>query len=152
MKRGLSVLLQVVIVLVGVAALALLLWEPHVEGRNAHATTAEIYLHDPFLMFAYTASIAFFVALYKGFRLVGYAGRGEMFSERAVKALRTIRYCALAIVAFVVGAEVYFWIAIRGKDDIAGGVMMGLVMIFVSVVVAMAARVFERRLALKAML
>ena len=42
------------------------------------------------------------------------------------------------------GAEAYFFIVQRGKDDIAGGVMMGLLLIFVSVVVATAAAVFER--------
>jgi hypothetical protein len=35
---------------------------------------------------------------------------------------------------------------VRGNDDIAGGVMMGLLMIFVSVVIATAAAVFERTL------
>ena len=39
MKRSSTIFLQVVIVLIGIGALALLLWEPHIEGRNAHATT-----------------------------------------------------------------------------------------------------------------
>ena len=34
--------LIMVIVLIGIGALALLLWEPHVEGRNAHATLFEM--------------------------------------------------------------------------------------------------------------
>ena len=42
------------------------------------------------------------------------------------------------------GAEAYFFLAVRGKDDIAGGVMMGLLIIFVFVVIATAAGVFER--------
>ena len=42
-----------------------------------------------------------------------------------MKALRTIKYCAIAIIGFVVGAEAYFFIVMRGKDDIAGGVFMG---------------------------
>src|ERR1700760_670202 len=126
MKKGSTVFLQVVIVLIGMGALALLLWEPHLEGRNAHATTFQIYFNDPFLAYAYTASIAFFVALYQAFRLLGYAGRGEIFSLRAVKALRTIKYCGIALVGFLLGAEAYFFIVVRHKDDIAGGVMMGL--------------------------
>ncbi len=32
----------------------------------------------------------------------------------------------------------------RGKDDIAGGVMMGLLLIFVSAIIATAAAVFEK--------
>jgi len=146
MKKSSTIFLQVVIVLIGIGALALILWEPHIEGRNANATLFEIYFKDPFLAYAYTASIAFFVALYQAFRLLGYIGRNDLFSQRSVKALRTIKYCAMTLIAFIVGAEVYFFLAVRGKDDIAGGVMMGLLMIFVSVVIATAAAVFERTL------
>ena len=146
MKKGSAVFLQVVIVLVGIGALALMLWEPHVEGRNAHATVFQIYFNDPFLAYAYIASIAFFVALYQAFRLLGYVGRSDVFSQRSVKALRTIKHCAMSLVGFLVGAEAYFFIVQRGKDDIAGGVMMGLFLIFVSVVVATAAAVSERTL------
>lgn len=146
MKRSSTIFLQIVIVLIGIGALALMLVEPHFEGRNAHATPFEVYFKDPFLAYAYTASIAFFVALYQAFKLLGYIRANEVFSPRAVKALRTIKYCALSLVAFIVGAEAFFFVVQRGKEDIAGGVMIGLVMILVSVVVATAAAVFERLL------
>jgi hypothetical protein len=146
MKRSSTIFLQIVIVFIGIGALALMLWEPHLEGRNAHATPFEIYFKDPFLAYAYTASIAFFVALYQAFKLLGYIGANEVFSQRSVKALRTIKYCAMTLVAFIVGAEAYLFIFVRGKDDIAGGVMIGLLMVFVSVVAATAAAVFERLL------
>src|SRR5687767_4514801 len=146
-KRSSTIFLQAVIVALGIGALALLLLGPRVEGVNANATTLyEIYFDDPFLAYAYTASIAFFVALYQAFKLLGYIRANQVFSQRSVKALRTIKYCALTLVAFIVGAEAYFFIFVRGKDDIAGGVMIGLVMIFVSVVAATAAAVFERLL------
>ncbi|WP_031501116.1 DUF2975 domain-containing protein [Bryobacter aggregatus] len=146
MSKGSTRFLQAVIALIGIGSLALLLWEPHLEGRNAHANLFQIYFNDPFLAYAYTASIAFFVALFQAFKLLGYVGRGEFFSQRPVKALRTIKYCAMSLVGFLVGAEAYFFIVMRGKDDIAGGVMMGLLLIFVSAVVATAAAVFERTL------
>lgn len=146
MKKSSTVFLQVVIVLIGIGALALMLWEPHLEGRNAHASLFQIYFNDPFLAYAYIASIAFFVALYQAFKLLGYVGRSDVFSQRSVKALRTIKYCAMSLVGFLAGAEAYFFIVQRGKDDIAGGVMMGLFLIFISVVVATAAAVFERTL------
>ena len=37
MKKGSTIFLQVIIVLIGIGALAFMLWEPHVEGVNAHA-------------------------------------------------------------------------------------------------------------------
>ena len=123
MKKS-TIFLQVIIVLIGIGALALMLWEPHIEGRNVNSTLFQIYFNDPFLVYAYTASIAFFVALYQAFKLLGYIGRNEVFSLNSVRALRTIKYCAITIAAFIVGAEAYFWIVMRGKDDIAGGVAM----------------------------
>ncbi|MBI3426239.1 MAG: DUF2975 domain-containing protein [Acidobacteria bacterium] len=146
MKRSSTIFLQVVIVLIGMGVLALMLWEPHLEGRNAHTTTFEIYFKDPFLAYAYMASIAFFVALYQAFKLLGYIGANQVFSQRSVRALRTIKYCALTLIAFIVGAEAFFFTVQRGKEDIAGGVMIGLVMMFVSAVAATAAAVFERLL------
>lgn len=146
MTKGSTIFLQVVIVLIGIGCLALLLWEPHLEGRNANATLFEIYFKDPFLAYIYTASIAFFIALYQAFRLLGSIGRGEVFSLRSVKALRMIKFCAISLVCFFVGAVAYIFIVVGGEDDIAGGVMMGLLLIFVSAVVATAAAVFERTL------
>jgi hypothetical protein len=146
MKRSLTIFLQIVIVLIGVGALALLLWEPHLEGRNAHATLFQIYFNDPFLAYAYTASIAFFVGLYQAFKLLGYIGRNEAFSQASAKALRTIKYCAMALVAFIMGAEAYFFIVQRGKEDIAGGVVIGLVLISVFAVSASVAATFEKAL------
>lgn len=147
MRKNSTIFLQMVVVLIGIGSLALLLLEPQHEGRNAHATLFQVYFHDPFLAYAYTGSIAYFVALYQAFKLLGYAGRNEVFSPRSVKALRTIKYCGMVVVGFLLGAEGYFGIVQRRKsDDIAGGVMMGLFLIFVSTVVSTAAAVFERTL------
>ena len=144
MKRGSTIFLQIVIVLVGIVALFLLLLEPQTEGRNVHATQFEIYFKDPFLAYIYLGFVPLFIALYQCFRLLGYARNNEIFSPRSVRALSIIKYCALIIAAFIIGAEVYIWIFIRGTDDIAGGVMMGAVIIFASAVVGTAAAVFER--------
>src|SRR5436190_22308529 len=111
MKRSSAIFLQVVIVLIGMGALALLLGEPHIEGRNAHATVFEIYFKDPFLAYVYIASIPFFVALYQAFKVLGYVGHNNIFSQPAVKALRTIKYCAIAIIGFVAGAEVFIMLS-----------------------------------------
>jgi hypothetical protein len=143
MKKSSTIFLQVVIVLIGIGALAFMLWEPHIEGRNVHATLFEIYFKDPFLACAYIASIAFFVALYQAFTLLGYIGQNKVFSQVAVKSLLTIRYCGSVLVGFIVVAEAYLFIA-RPGDDIAGGVFMGLLMIFVFGIIAIAARMFER--------
>jgi hypothetical protein len=142
MKRGSTIFLQVVIVLIGVGALTLLLWEPHIEGRNAHATLFQIYFNDPFLAYAYIASISFFVALYQAFKILGYVGHNKIFSQAAVKALRIIKYCAIAIIGFVAVGEIF--ILLSKSDDRAGGVFMGILITFGSVVIATAAAMFAR--------
>src|SRR3989304_8473541 len=127
MKRSSTIFLQVVIVLIGIGALALMLWFPHIEGRNVHATLFEIYFKDPFLAYAYIASIAFFVALYQAFKLLGYIGQNKVFSLNSVKALRTIKYCAFITAAAIVAADVYIRIAaISNNEDAAGAVMLGI--------------------------
>ncbi|HOW66702.1 MAG TPA: DUF2975 domain-containing protein [Candidatus Paceibacterota bacterium] len=137
-----TIFLQAVVVLIGIGALALMLWEPHIEGRNAHATLFEIYFKDPFLAYAYFASIPFFVALYQAFKTLGYIRQNMAFSQVAVKALRTIKLCALALVGFVAVGELY--ILLGNSDDRAGGVFIGILITFGSLVAATAAAVFER--------
>jgi hypothetical protein len=144
MKRGPTIFLQIAVVFLGMGVLAALLWEPQVEGRNVHSTQFEIYFMDPFLAYIYLAFIPFFVGLYEAFRLLGYAGRNEMFSQGAVQALRIIKYCALTTAVFILGAEAYIFIFVRGTDDVAGGVVMGAFIIFVSAIIATSAAVFQR--------
>src|SRR3989344_79649 len=116
MKKSSTLLLQVVVVLIGIGALALMLWEPHLEGRNVNATLFEIYFKDSFLAYAYIASIAFFVALYQAFRLLGYIGENKVFSQAAVNALRTIKYCAIVLSILIVIAALYIRI-FHAKGD-----------------------------------
>jgi hypothetical protein len=144
MKRTSTVFLQIVIVFIGLGVLAFLLIEPHLEGRNVNATLFQIYFKDPFLAYIYLAFVPFFVGLYQGFKILGYARRDEIFLQRSVKALRTIKYCAAITAIFIVGAEAYIFIVVRGSDDVAGGVMMGLFILFVSAIIGTAAAVFER--------
>lgn len=143
MKKNTIIFLQVVIGVLGFGALAFMLWEPHIEGRNAHATLSQIYFNGPFLVYAYTASITFFVALYQVFSLLGYIRHNKIFTRKSVRALRIIKYCAMALVCFIVAPVAYLFI-VRPGDDIAGGVAIGLFLIFVSIVIGTAAAMFER--------
>lgn len=145
MERGTTIFLRAVIVLIGIGVLALMLWEPHLEGRNAHATLFEIYFKDPFLAYAYIASLPFFVALYQAIKVLGYAGQNKAFSQAAVSGVWTIKYCAMSLVGLIAAPVAYLFIA-RPGDDIAGGVAVGLFLIFVSAVTASAAAVIERTL------
>jgi hypothetical protein len=142
MNRGSILFLKAVLVLIGIGALALMLWEPHIEGRNVHATLFEIYFKDPFLAYAYIASIPFFVALYQAFKVLGYAGHNNVFSQEAVKALQIIKYCAIAVIGFVAVSVLFM---VHGDpDDRPAGVFMRILITFPSIVIATAMAVLER--------
>lgn len=133
MKRRSTAFLQIAIVVIGICAAAFLVGEPHDEGRNANATLFEVYFYDPFLAYVYVASIPFFVGLYQVFKLC---------SEVTVKALRTLKFCALAVICFVAGTV----FMVSGDPD-AGpvGIIMRILVTVPSVLVAITAAKFERK-------
>ena len=143
MKRFPARLLQFAVVLAGIGALAFLLVEPVFEGRNANATLFQVYFNDPFLAFAYVGSIPFFIAVYQAFLVLGFAGQHGAFPPTVGASLRIIRACALTIIGFVAVGEVF--IMLHESDDRAGGVAMGLFIIFGCVLVATVATLLERR-------
>ena len=145
MKRSSTIFLQVVVVLIGIVALAIMIRLPLTEGRAVNLDLFSIYA-DPFIIYGCVASISFFVALYQAFKLLGYIGQNKVFSLNSVKALRTIKYCAIILSASIVMAGLYIRIFHAEGDDPAGFLAICIVTTFVSVVVATAAAVFERLL------
>ena len=145
MKRVSALFLQIVVVLVGIAAVAFLLWEPHIEGRNAHATAFEIYFKDPFLAYVYVGSIPFFVALYRAFGLAGHVRKNRAFSQVTVDALRTIKHCMMTFIGFVAGGVVFI-LMFGDKEDRPAGIFMSFLVALPSSVIAIAAASFARNL------
>ncbi|MXV50077.1 DUF2975 domain-containing protein [Pedobacter sp. HMF7647] len=145
MKRIPIVFLQAVIVLIGTIALVILLWLPLTEGRAANLDLFSIYF-DPLILYAYAASVAFFVALYKAFKLLGYIGHNKVFSPSSVKTLKGIKYCAIVLGALIVLAGLYIRLFHNKDDDPAGFLAICIVTTFVSIVVATAAAIFEKLL------
>ena len=142
MKRIPIVFLQGVIIFIGIGAASFLLYEPLLEGRNTHATLSQVYFNDPFLICTYAVSTLFFIGLYQAFVLLGCIAKNKAFSSDSVRALRIMRYCAFSLASCVATAVAYLFI-VRPGDDIAGGVAIGLMIIFISVVVAAMAFVLE---------
>ena len=145
MKRISIIFLQAVIILIGIVALALMLWLPSIEGRAANLDLLSIYA-DPFILYGYAASITFFIGLYKAFRLLGYVMRNKVFTVNSVNALRSIKYCAIALSILIGMAGLYIKIFHNKDDDPAGFLAMSMVAIFASMIVATAAAIFEKKL------
>ncbi|UCS92729.1 DUF2975 domain-containing protein [Echinicola marina] len=141
MKRYSTIFLQVIIVFIGILAFVFLLWGPHFEGRNVNATAFEIYFQDPFLAYVYIASIPFFIGLYQAFRVLGEVRRDRVFSQGTVKALGSIKLCAMLMIGLVVMSA--FFLFSGDPEDRPPGITMRMIVIFISTVVAIAAAIFE---------
>lgn len=142
MKQRSTIFLQAVIILIGIGTIALLIVFPRTEGRAKNLDLFHIYA-DPLIVYGYAASIAFFIALYKTFRLLGYIGKKKVFSSGSESALRSIKHCGIAMSILIVIAGIYIRIFHAKDDDPAGFLAMCILATFVSVVIATAAAVFE---------
>ena len=145
MKKSSTIFLQVFIIALGIVALAIMIRFPLTEGRAVNLDLFSIYA-DPFIIYAYLASIPFFIALYQAFKLLRYIGQNQVFSLSSVKALRTIKYCAIIQSVLIVMAALYIRMFHAKDDDPAGFIAICIVATFISVVIATAAAVFERLL------
>jgi len=143
MKRTSIMFLQAVVVVIGILALVVLIRLPLTEGRATNLDLFGIY-SDPFILYGYAASIVFFVALYKAFKLLGYIGQNNVFSSSSVKTLKSIKYCAIVLSIFIVSAGLYIRLFHNKEDDPAGFLALCILTTFVSIVVATAAAIFEK--------
>ena len=142
MRQSSTIFLQGVIVLISIVALFVMIRFPLTEGRAENLDLFSIYF-DPFILYGYAASVAFFVTLYKAFKLLGYIGQNKVFSLNSVRTLRSIKYCAIILSILIVPAGLYIRIFHNKEDDPAGFLAMCIVITFVSIVVATTAVVFE---------
>lgn len=133
--------LQVILVFIGICVFVFMLWEPHLEGRNAHSTVYEVYFNDPFLAFAYAASIPFYIGLYNVLKVAGYFRQNNLLSQTAINSLQTIKICALSVAGFAVVGEII--IIMNESDDRAGGVFIGVLITLISAGIAAAVAKFE---------
>lgn len=145
MKRISTAFLQTVIVLIGIVALIILIWFPLTEGRATHLDLFSTYA-DPFILYGYGTSMAFFVALYNAFRLLGYIGQNKVFSTNSVKNLKNIKHCAILLSILIVVAGLFIRLTHNTEDDPAGFLAICIVTTFVAIVVATAVAVFEKLL------
>ena len=143
MKRILILFLQVVIVLIGIATFYLMIRFPLTEGRAQNLDLFSIYF-DPFILYGYASSIAFFVALYKTFKLLGYIAQNKLFSATSARTLRSIKYCAIVLSILIAMGGLYIRIFHNKEDDPAGFLAMCIVLTFISVAIAAAVAMLEK--------
>ena len=116
---------------------------PLTEGRAANLDLFRIY-SDPFILYGYAASIPFFVALYKSFKLLGYINQNKLFSSLTLKTLKSIKYCAILLSILIVLAGLYIKLYHDEADDPAGFLAICILATFVLVIVATALTIVEK--------
>lgn len=143
MNRFLAAFLQTVIVLIGIATLVFLIVFPLTEGRAQNLGLLSIYL-DPFILYGYMSSVAFFIALYEAFKLLSYLSKNEAFSLKSVKALKRIKHCAIALSILIVTAGLFILILHDKEDDPAGFLALCFIATVISLVVVAGSTRFEK--------
>lgn len=147
-KKGSTIFLKSVIMLLGIPVLALgLFWLPGIASRDAAAHPESSYLSYLFLLYVYALCIPYYTALYQAYRLLMNIDQHKAFSKSSVRTLRAIKNCALTIVAgLVLGIASIMIMFTGGKEDITGIITLTLISIFVTSTIATFAAVLHRLL------
>ncbi|MFE4354574.1 DUF2975 domain-containing protein [Peribacillus butanolivorans] len=146
MKRGTTLFLKIAVILIGIPVLALCIFlVPEIAKFAAELYPDMTYINYLVLIDLYASAIPFYFALYQAFKLLSYIDKNKAFSELSVRALTKIKYCAITIsILYVVGMPLFYLIA--ELDDAPGIILIGLVIIFASMVIAVFAAVLQRLL------
>ncbi|HDR7385245.1 DUF2975 domain-containing protein [Bacillus toyonensis] len=146
MKQGSTLFLKTAVILMGIPVLAMYIFLVPKIGNFA----AELYpdiAYIKYLVFInlYATAIPYYFALYQTFKLLNYIDKNNAFSKLSVKALKNIKNSALTIsVLYVLGMPLFYLVAER--DDAPGIIIIGMIMIFASLVIAVFAAVLQRLL------
>ncbi|PAY12806.1 MULTISPECIES: DUF2975 domain-containing protein [Bacillus] len=146
MKRGSTLFLKIAVILIGIPVLALCIFLVPEIANFAEELYPDIsYLKYLVYIDLYAAAIPFYFALYQAFTLLSYIDRNKAFSKLSVRALKKIKYCAITISFLLVAGMPLFYL-IAEMDDAPGIILIGLVLIFASMVIAVFAAVLQRLL------
>lgn len=146
MKRNSTIFLKIAVYLVGTPILAVCIYGlSRFDPNSPYWDLPELAnLQYPLLIGMYVAMIPFFFALYQTLKLLSYIDKNEAFSDLAVQALKKIKYSAITI-SIVYVLEMPFLYLLTLADD-APGILIGLVVIFASIVIAVFAAVLQKLL------
>lgn len=98
-----------------------------------------------FLLGIYGSALAYYFALMKSWRLLSLIDRLQAFSQASVQALRSIKSAAV-VISLIYFAELPILYLMAEADDAPGLILLGLIIAFASLVVAVFAAVLQRLL------
>ncbi|ABY43999.1 MULTISPECIES: DUF2975 domain-containing protein [Bacillus] len=146
MKQRSTLFLKTAIILIGIPVLALCIFlVPNIGNYAAELYPDIAYIKYLILINLYATVVPFYFALYQAFKLVSFIDKGNAFSKLSVRALKKIKQCAVTIsILYVVGMPLFYLVAER--DDAPGIIILGMLLIFASMVIAVFAAVLQRLL------
>ncbi|MFJ5770457.1 DUF2975 domain-containing protein [Psychrobacillus sp. NPDC093180] len=146
MKRGTTLFLKLALIVMGIPVLALCIFVvPEIANFVTELYPDHAYLKYIVYLDLYAAAIPFYFALYQAYKLLSYIDQNEAFSELSVTALKKIKYSANTIsILFVIGMPIIYMIA--EMDDAPGIILIGMVLIFATLVIAVFAAVLQKLL------
>jgi len=146
MKRGSTLFLRFVVLLIGLIVLALCIFAlPSMWTGGSEEFPTASYALILIMIGMYVTAIPFFVALWHTFKLLNYIDKGTAFSDASVKALKTIKQCATIIAAlYVAGFPLLYPIA--DADDAPGLIIFGAIIACAPIAVAVFAAVLQKLL------
>jgi len=146
MKQGTTFFLKATIIVLGIVVLALCIFlVPEIANYAAELYPDKWYMK--FLVYTefYGTAIPFYIALFQALQLLSYIDKNIAFSGLSVGALKNIKNCAITISGlYVLGMPLFYLMA--DKDDAPGIIIIGLVIIFASIVIAVFAAVLQKLL------
>lgn len=118
---------------------------PKMANYSAELFPNIAYIKYLVFIYLYVTAIPFYFALYQAFKLLSYIDKNKAFSGLSVRALKNIKYCAVTIsIFYAAGMPVFYLMA--EIDDAPGIIVIGLVIIFASMVIAVFAAVLQKLL------
>ncbi len=132
--------LRATVLLIGAVVLGLCLF-----ALPAGIARPVLAVYRPILFGLYVTAIPFFIALFHTIKLLDHIDSGQAFSHLSVDALKHIKRSAVIIAGLFGLGFPYIYFA-ADQDDAPGVILIGLVITFASVVVAVFAAVLQRLL------
>lgn len=143
MKRE-TLFLRIAVFLIGAPVFVLCVWGLPSIIKDAAAYFPPYWLY-PALAGMYASAVPFFMALTQAFKLLSYIDQNNAFSDLSVRALKTIKYCGLAISGLYVLILPFLYFMAE-QDDAPGILALGLVITFAAFVIAAFAALLQKLL------
>ncbi|AXN39939.1 hypothetical protein CN689_15635 [Peribacillus butanolivorans] len=145
MKQVTTLFLKLAVIFIGIPVLALCIFlVPPMANFAAKLYPNIAPMKYLIFIVMYGAAVPFYSALYQAFNLVRYIDENTSFSELSVKALKNIKCCAITISGlYVLGLPLFHFIGKKVDPPIG---LMGLIIIFASLVIAVFAAILQRLL------